>query len=426
MSNRGSGRKDRAGALASSDESSCERVKGGKAKKPKPIREESFPAEEIFRRSDFSYVDRIVDPDRAHRAGPKGYPPSSMSMALLLMYLKEIRSVLDLMRFLRSNPEWLRILDLKKRIEGVETYSVPDRTRFYRFARRVDVDGMTEIISVMVVRLIREDIIKGKSVSLDATIGSAWFKDCRVRKSEEHLKRCRRERSKDGDASWGYDHHRNRYVYGYKIHVLLDSATALPIAITITAAGCGGNRAAAWFVAMILKLGVDVRKFFADAGYDSYATRLLIIERLKAIPFITFNPGSCKGGTYQEKVARCTKLRRGWDVKNFLKRWWEHRLEAVRRGERPEDSLRAGILGREGLAEARLADARREWVGHAPLGGDMHGDARGGKDCGRDRKTRLTKMRKMLQRVRRRVTHSPDTVTITSPPRGLSPVLDSS
>ena len=101
------------------------------------LRIRSFPAELLFWNNDFSYVDSIVDPNRAHRVRPKGYPPSAMFMALLLMYLKEIRSILDLTRFLRMDPEWLRILGLKRRVGGVETYSVPDRTRFYRFARRV-------------------------------------------------------------------------------------------------------------------------------------------------------------------------------------------------------------------------------------------------------------------------------------------------
>lgn len=360
----GSAQKDGDGALASSDRSSCGRVKDDRAKKRKPIREESFPAEEIFRRNDFSYVDKIVDPDRAHRTGPKGYLPSAMFMALLLMYLKEIRSVLDLTRFLRMNPEWLRILNLKKRVDGIETYSVPDRTRFYRFAGRVGVDGMVEILSVMVVRLMEQGIIKGSSVSLDATIISAWFKDCRIRKSEEHLKRCRHEKSKDGDASWGYDHHRKSYVYGYRVHVLLDSATALPIAITITAAGCGENGRAAWFVSMILKLRVKVGKFFADAGYDSYATRLLIIEKLEAIPFIPFNTGSCKGSTYQEKVARCTKLRRRWYVKNFLKRWWVD--PRSKRFDREYDvrtlSEQGFSVGKGSLKLDSLMHGGREWA----------------------------------------------------------------
>jgi hypothetical protein len=71
-------------------------AKDSKAKKRKPIREEAFPAESVFQANDFSYNDSLVDPNRAHRAGPKGYPPGAIFMALLLVYLKEIRSILDL------------------------------------------------------------------------------------------------------------------------------------------------------------------------------------------------------------------------------------------------------------------------------------------------------------------------------------------
>jgi Transposase DDE domain/Transposase domain (DUF772) len=317
-------RKDGVGALASSAEYPYEKVKDSTVKKPKPIREESFPAQLVFEKNDFSYIDQIVDPHRAHRAGPKGYPPSAMFMALLLMYLKEIRSVLDLVRFLRNNPGWLRTLGLKRRVDGVEVYSVPDRTRFYRFAKRIGVDGLVEILSVMVVRLMRQGIIDGKkrSVSLDATIISAWFKDCRTRKSEEHLKRCKHERSKDRDASWSYDHHRDVYVYGYKVHVLLDSATALPIMLTVTPAGYGENRTVPWFVTMILRLGIQVKRFLADAGYDGNKTRLLVIEKLKAIPFIPLQTRNSKGATEKERKARRRLLCYRFYAKNFLKRWW--------------------------------------------------------------------------------------------------------
>jgi transposase len=241
-------KRDRGGAKGPKGHRRKKGVKGDKAKKHKPIREESFSAELVFQANDFSYVDAIVDPNRAHRAGPKGYPPSAMFMALLLMYLKEIRSVLDLIRFLKANPAWLKILGLKKGVDGVEVYSVPDRTRFYRFAKRIGIDGMMQILSVMVVRLMQRGIIRGRSVSLDATIISAWFKDDRTKKDQRHLKTCRHEKSKDRDASWVYDHHRDKYVYGYKVHVLLDSQTALPIALTVTAAGYGENRTVGWMV----------------------------------------------------------------------------------------------------------------------------------------------------------------------------------
>jgi hypothetical protein len=76
-------------------------------KKPKPIGEESFSSNLFFEKNDPSYVDRIVDPDRKIRAGAKGYPPSSIFMALLLMYLRNTESILELVRFLNKNPEWL-------------------------------------------------------------------------------------------------------------------------------------------------------------------------------------------------------------------------------------------------------------------------------------------------------------------------------
>ena len=224
-----------------------------------------------------------------------------MFMALLLMYLKELRSVLGLIGFMSSNPEWLRTLGLKRRVNGVEVYSVPDRTRFYRLARRIGIDGMMRIISVMVVRLMQRGV-KARSVSLDAIIISAWFKDCRIRNDEQHLKRCRHEKTKDTDASWGYDLHRDKYVYGYKIHVLLDSKTALPIALTVTASGYGENRTVPWFVSMLLVRGVRVRKFFADMGYDSNRTRLLIAQKLRATPFISLLARNAKGSTPEEKT----------------------------------------------------------------------------------------------------------------------------
>ena len=174
----------------------------------------------------------------------------------------------------------------------------------------------------MVIRLMQAGIIRGRSVSLDATIISAWFKDDRTKKDERHLKTCRHEKSKDRDASWGYDHHRDRYVYGYKVHVLLDSQTALPIALTVTAAGYGENRTVAWFVTMILKLGIHVKKFFADMGYDTNETRLLVAGTLEAMPFIPLQTRNCKGATEKEKKARRKLLAYRFYVKNFIKRFW--------------------------------------------------------------------------------------------------------
>lgn len=86
--------------------------------KPKPVREDAFPSELVFQKTDFSFIDMIVDPDREKRSGPKGYRPSSIFMALLLMYLQSMDSVLALVRFLNTHPQWLATLDLKKVVRG--------------------------------------------------------------------------------------------------------------------------------------------------------------------------------------------------------------------------------------------------------------------------------------------------------------------
>ncbi|MGA9154849.1 MAG: hypothetical protein WBZ36_30050 [Candidatus Nitrosopolaris sp.] len=41
-----------------------------KQQQPKPVREDSFSSELIFAKTDFAFVDNIVDPGRKERSGP--------------------------------------------------------------------------------------------------------------------------------------------------------------------------------------------------------------------------------------------------------------------------------------------------------------------------------------------------------------------
>jgi IS5 family transposase len=149
----------------------------------------------------------------------------------------------------------------------------------------------------------------------------AWFYDCKNANSPKHNnnRKCRKHKHRDKDASWEWDHAREKYVYGYKIHIAIDSSSGLPIMLTVTKAGYGENKTVRWFVKMILRISLHVEKFLADGAYDAYGTRLIIIRKLKAIPFIALNPRNCKGNTPEEKVERCKKLRYKWHCKNFLK-----------------------------------------------------------------------------------------------------------
>ena len=197
---------------------------------------------------------------------------------MLLMCLQSMGSVLDLIRFFKSNQDWLVLLNLRKRIDGVTTYKIPDRTTFYKFAERLGPDKIIEIFAVMVVRLMQAGIITGEKVSLDSSIIWAWFKDCKFTNRPNHdNRRCRHHRSRDKDASWTWwDQHREKYVFGYKVHIAIDSLSGLPMMmLTVTKAGYGDGRTVpSWFVKMITKrLCLHVKKFIADAGYDGYGAR---------------------------------------------------------------------------------------------------------------------------------------------------------
>ena len=291
--------------------------------KPKPVREEVYPSKILFQNTDFSFIDRIVDPDRERRRGPKGYLPSSIFMTLLLMYIRSMESILELIRFLKSDLQWLVILNLKRCVDGKMQYMIPDNSTFSKFADRLGREKVLEIFAHMVIELMKMNIIKGDKVSLDCSIIWSWFKDCKYANSPKHNNRkCKRHKSRDRDASWTWDDHRQQYVYGYKVHIAIDSASGLPIMLTVTKAGYGENRTVPWFVKMLLMLGLSIKEFIADAGYDGNATRLMIIRKLKAIPFIPLNARNCKGKNEEEKKARRKELCLKFYAGNSIKQYW--------------------------------------------------------------------------------------------------------
>jgi transposase len=291
--------------------------------KPKPVREEVFPSELVFEKTNFSFIDSIVDPDRERRRGPKGYLPSSLFMALLLMYLKSMNTILELRRFLKSNPEWPVILNLKRNVNGKMQYMIPDNSTFSKFAKRLGQKKILEIFMHVVIELMNSGIIKGDKVSLDCSIIWAWFKDCKCANSPKHNNRkCRRHKGRDKDASWTYDNHREQYVYGYKVHIMIDSTSGLPLMLAVTKAGYGENRTIPFFVKILMRLGVSVKWFLADAAYDSNRTRLMIIRKLKALPFIPLNARNCKGKNEGERKERRKMLCAKFYARNFIKQYW--------------------------------------------------------------------------------------------------------
>lgn len=281
-----------------------------KHKKVKPVRRDGYTVKRVLKEYDLSYIDEMDN----GKKGRKGFKTSALIRALLLMYLRGMDSLLVLERYLRKHKEWLYFLGLKRKVKGRMRYVAPHRTTFNKLVKRLGVDGITEIFTQAVIQMMQRGIIKGERISIDATIISAWFKD-------RNGKKGKLKKSRDRDASIGYDSYREMYVFGYKIHILLDVDTCLPIGVTVTKAGYGESRTLIPFVQLVKERYncMNVREFYGDSGYDGNMNRLEIVHELGAYPIIDLNPRNCKGNSDEEKIARRKKL-----CEKFYKKEWIH------------------------------------------------------------------------------------------------------
>jgi len=283
-----------------------------KHKKVKPIRRDGYTTRRALQEIDLSYIDEMA----MRTTGRNGFKTSSLIKALLLMYIRGMDSLLELERFLRKHREWLYFLDLKRTTHGQMTYLAPHRTTYNKLINRLGIETMTEIYTQLVIHMIEGGILKGHTLSVDATIIAAWFKDRQGRNGQH-------KRSRDTDASLGYDSYRETFVYGYKIHVVIDVETGLPLCIAVTKAGYGESRTLRPFVDSIhQQYPLTVETLLADSGYDGNLNRLAIIQTLQAIPYIDLNPRNCTGTTDTEKRARRKKLCETFYKKERVHEYW--------------------------------------------------------------------------------------------------------
>ncbi|MFQ6128467.1 MAG: transposase [Thermoplasmata archaeon] len=267
-----------------------------KDKKAKPIRRDGYTVKRALQEIDLSYIDERDN----GKKGRRGFLTSSLIRALLLMYIRGMDSLLELERFLRRHREWRYFLGLKRTVKGRMRYIAPHRTTYNKLINRIGIEGMTEIFNLTVIQMIDKGIIKGRTLSIDASIIEAWFRD--------------------RDASLGYDSYRDIFVYGYKVHIVLDVDTCLPICVSVTKAGYGESRTLIPFVDLIHdRYPIEVEKWIGDSGYDGNLNRLHIIDILGAIPYIGLNPRNCKGKNEKEKMERRKKL-----CERFYKKEWIH------------------------------------------------------------------------------------------------------
>ena len=81
-------------------------------------------------------------------------------------------------------------------------------------------------------------------------------------------------------AGWGWDHIKEEYVYGYKIHVIVDVHTELPVSISVTKAGAHDSTQFQRLYSDTKSYNTrfPTRFFTADKAFDSVGIRATLLR----------------------------------------------------------------------------------------------------------------------------------------------------
>lgn len=206
---------------------------------------------------------------RVHR-GCQGYPVFALWRSYLAAYVLNLPSVAQLVRALQDNPAVARACSL-------DPGAIPSEATYSRFAAKLTAhrhlveETFKRCVSVLYGRL--PDF--GNVVAIDSTDVAAYSQS---------------RRPSDMDARWSKKkdkHGRDKWWFGYKVHMAADATHELPIRLEVTPANVGDTLR---FIPLALSLPEKPQVLTADAGYDAAENYALTFKVLGAAPIIKLNP----------------------------------------------------------------------------------------------------------------------------------------
>ena len=200
-----------------------------------------------------SEIESILMSHYKYVPGKPGRPPLSptgMFLSFILMFLR-METYRDYHAFLEKNDFWRRQLGFKKS---------PDIGSFTNFLNRIGDKTIEQLFQSVVQQLIDKEFLSIYFVAQDGSLLEGNIDD------------------KQG--SWGWDHINEVYVYGYKIHVIVDVSTELPVTLSITKANT--HDSTQFNKLYTLLRSYDTRfptKFYtADKAFDSSDIRQTLLR----------------------------------------------------------------------------------------------------------------------------------------------------
>ena len=228
------------------------------------------PIKIIFDNVDFSFIYNLVK-DKYTSKTYQGYDPVSLFKALVLIYLGEARSERDLANKLRFDARLCALCEFDSFLK------TPTHATFSIFRKKLGENTFFKIFHHLVAQAFTYSIIKGIFTAGDATEIWAYA-------NPYH--------NSDPDATWG--HKTKEYVfYGYKVHLIVDTKSQLPIAIEVTPAHVPDSTCLKNLVQQVKNLHpyIEITTTALDAGYDGHQNYQLL-SQLNINPIIALNERS--------------------------------------------------------------------------------------------------------------------------------------
>lgn len=243
------------------------------------------PLRIYFDNIDWAFIPTLTSPLYAEE-GASAYDPVAMFKALLLIYLGEAHSERDLAKRLRFD---VRLQTLCQ----FDYFQTPSHAAFTYFRHRLGGDRFYQILHRLIAHAIAIGVISGHiSAAVDATHIWANANKFGVKICQCPAKcHCLRKYA-DPDARWG--HKTETYTFfGYKIHLIIDTTSQLPLDVIVTSGEVADNTQATKLLdgAHTQHPDLPITSASMDAAYDDTDIYQHCVQH-QIDPIIALNPSN--------------------------------------------------------------------------------------------------------------------------------------
>jgi len=213
---------------------------------------------------------------KVYYAGRRGYTYKVLWRTYVVMVVLNLPSFASLIRALENNPYVAQACGI------TSSDAIPSKFAYSRFVHKLqtrkNVALVKDIMRTLTRRCYETFPNFGKSVAIDTTDLKAWSNG-------------RKKHTSDPDAGWVIKADtagKPKFVWGYKMHIMVDTTHEIPITANITKGNIHDIRGA---TPLLSQARYITSKFYpeyviCDAAYSSYKLRRVIKRQWKAQPVI--------------------------------------------------------------------------------------------------------------------------------------------